>query len=689
VSLRPQAGTFGPALAASIRGIGQYDFNTAFEPGVGVYVDDVYYPTLTGSVFDLLDLDRVEILRGPQGTLAGRNSIGGAIRLYSRRPEGSNSGSMTVTYGSRDRMEIRGSMDLGILPGVNFRMAGVAKEQDGYVDRLDYACLNPGSGFPQLTTNSNCRLGRDGGVGTMAFRGQLGLEPSDNLTITIIGDYTHEDHTTAGQVLRIANYTGPFDIDPYNTGTPFDSRFICGRYCNYATLIDEAEGTRPLVLADNRVTFEGFGFSGHVDLELSDALALQSITSYREFDTQFSTDNDLSPLAHSLGTNFLPFWAFSQEIRLNGQLFNEVVDFTLGGFYMDQRSYVETIQDLRYSPLPTFYQNDPVNADSKAAFAHASIHATDALTFNLGIRYTDEHKDYTFVRLPPFGGAGPLPILGPLNGVTGVYDGPQSTRFDYRANVSYEFTPDIMAYAQISTGFKGGGISPRPFNAAQVLPFAPETLTAYELGIKTDLLNRRLRLNAAVFLSDYNDLLLTLNPCPQISPGPCALQTNAGSATITGFELEMNAEPADGLLIDAALSYVDFDYDTINPLASSIQLDFVPPYTPKWKWSIGTQYEIPFGNGDSLTPRIDLTYQSEMYSNPTNAPSSLIESYTLVNARLTYTNEDADVDVSLQVTNLFDEYHILTVFDQSASAGYAINQPGRPREWAISVTKRF
>jgi iron complex outermembrane receptor protein len=133
VTLKPQGTAFGPSMTASIRGIGQYDFNPALEPGVGLYIDDVYYATLTGSMFDLLDLDRVEILRGPQGTLAGRNSIGGAVKLYSKRPTGDNTGSVTAAYGSRDRIDVRASADLGLTDTLSTRIAAVSKMQDGYI----------------------------------------------------------------------------------------------------------------------------------------------------------------------------------------------------------------------------------------------------------------------------------------------------------------------------------------------------------------------------------------------------------------------------------------------------------------------------------------------------------------------------------------------------------------------------
>src|SRR5687768_7168164 len=232
VTLKPQGAAFGPALGANIRGVGQFDFNPALEPGVGFYVDDVYYATLTGSILDLLDLDRVEVLRGPQGTLAGRNSIGGAVKLFSQRPEGSNTGQVSAAYGSRDRLDLRASADFNLAPGIDARIAGVSKQQDGYVDRLDFGCVypaggtatfvpafpttsnptmapqlvNPAGGVPQRTNRPDCRLGREGEVGFIAARGQLRLRPTDTLDINLIADYTDDDRTAAGTVLLHPSY---------------------------------------------------------------------------------------------------------------------------------------------------------------------------------------------------------------------------------------------------------------------------------------------------------------------------------------------------------------------------------------------------------------------------------------------------------------------------------------------------
>jgi len=687
VTLKPQGAAYGPSIAASIRGIGQYDFNPALEPGVGMYIDDVYYATLTGGVFDLLDLDRVEVLRGPQGTLAGKNSIGGAIKLYSKKPVGDNTGYVSATYGSRNRVDLRGSADFGLTDNLFARVSGVSKKQDGYVTRYDYGCLNPGQGIPQYkSSNTNCVLDKEGEIDYNALRGQLRWEANDRLEVNVIGDYTHEDHTVAGSVLTYANYTGAGNINQYGTGVPLDSRFICGKYCNYATFDGGSDSSRNNI-ANGRTKFEGWGVSGTIDYKLNDTMSIKSITAYRQYHSLFTNDDDLTPLAHSFGSGDLRFHQVSEELRLNGSFADEMFEYTVGGYYLDEKSVYSTFQNLRYtSAAGTMFQgHDPVNADTKAAFAHLTWHVTDKLSAIGGIRYTDEHKDYTFSRKMTDG----VTPANAVDGVKGVYNG---KRVDYRANLQYQFTPTFMAYAQFSTGFKGGGVNPRPFYASQVLSFDPETLQSYELGAKTELFDRMLRLNGALFYSKYKDIQLSLSNCPQAGAGfavPCALPFNAGNADIQGAELEANFRPTDALTIDASASYVDFDYTSVLA-GTGVTKGMRTPYNPKWKWSMGVQYEIDLGDAGSLTPRIDASYQSMVYSNAINAATNRIPSYTIANARLTYRNTDNDWEASLEVTNLFDKYYFLTNFDLvRTGAGISSSQPGRPREWALTLKKRF
>lgn len=705
VTLKPQGAAFGPSLAASIRGVGQFDFNPGFEPGVGVYVDDVYFATLTGSILDLLDLDRVEILRGPQGTLAGKNSIGGAIKLYSKLPQGDGSGSVSATYGIRNRLDLRGSIDFALTDDVAVRLSGVAKRQEGYVDRIDYGCAHPNGGIPALRSPAEgCVLARDGDVNYQAVRGQIRWQAAPGIEINLAADYTSDDRNTPAAVLLYGNYTGAGFINPYGGNIPLDSRFICGRFCNYAGFRSDAlpgnlgplsPNGYPQTVSEDRSTLKSYGFSGTVDIQLSDRLSLKSITAYRNYDAFFGNDDDLTPLAHSLGRSNISFHSFSQELRLNGSAGdNDFLEYTLGGFYQDQKSVYLTFQDLRYAApgFPSFIGIDTLPAKTKAVFAHVSIKATDQLTLTGGIRYTDESKSNTYLRNRPDGT--PHPLLGSLNNITGRYAG---DRFDYRLNIQYQLTPDVMAYAQYSTGFKGGGVSPRPFAAAQVISFGPESLKSWEIGIKSDLFDRKVRLNVNGFYSNYDDIQLTVLSCPDISPAfpaPCPITRNVGDAIIKGVEVETQIRPARGLQLDGSFSYLDFRYrdSAVARLAAiGIPANGITPFNPKWKWSVGAQYEIPVGaDGASLTPRIDASYQSMLYSNATNSPRSIIDGYTVANARITYRTGNGDWEISGELTNIFDKYYYLTNFDLTgAGAGIVSAQPGRPREWALTVKRKF
>lgn len=697
VTLKPNSANYGSSLAANIRGVGQFDFHPALEPGVGLYVDDVYYATLTGSVLDLLDLDRVEVLRGPQGTLAGKNSIGGAIKLYSKRPTGDNSGYVSGTYGSRNRFDLRAMADIGIAQDLSFRLTGVTRSQDGYIERRDYGCDHPGQGIPATRDAPNCVLSRQGEVGYWATRAALRYKPSSNLEVNIIGDYTAEKHEIAGGVLTYANYKGAGDVNPFATPIPFDSRFICGRYCNYSTYTSPADGALAASTIPGRLDYTGWGLSGQVEWKLADNIQLVGITAYRKYDETFSNEDDLSPMSVVLGgPNNVKFHAWSNELRLTGDTLGHRLHYTLGGYMIDQESFYVSRQDIRYAvPALVFVSGDPVPAKSRAVFAHAAYDLTDKLTLTGGIRYTKEEKNYTFRRRDRDGN-----LLGgqytTLDGKTGNYSG---DNVDYRANISYQITPRINTYVQWSTGFKGGGVNPRPYSASQVVNFNPEKLSTWEVGLKSDLFDRRVRLNLAAYTSDYKDIQLTLNSCPQYNPPgvtlPCAMPANVGTARIKGFEAESSIRLFGGLMYDGAISYTDFAYKTIAPQAggagnpNGVQFGMVPPYTPKWKWSSGIQYEIDAHSIGSFTPRFDISHQSTIWGVAVNSPRTQINAYTLANARLTWRNPKRDLEASLEVTNLFNQYYYLTASEVSVTTGVANAQPGRPREWAITVRKSF
>jgi iron complex outermembrane receptor protein len=675
VTLTQATGAFGPSITANIRGVGQSDFNPAYEPGVGIYIDDVYQPLLTGALFDLLDLERVEILRGPQGTLTGRNSIGGAIRMISRKPEGSNSGFAEATYGSRNRIGVRAGADFELADNVFARVTGVLKDQEGYVDVIDYGCANPGSGIPATEPVGECTSDRAGDVNYGAVRGMVRFIPSDALDITLIADYSTSETGAAAEILTTAN----------NPALGYDSRFICGPFCVFKNTEMEANPAQGFAIGDfdPYQEFTNFGFSGSVELELSDSLSLTSITAYREVDSSWKSNDDLSPLDVAGSAGSIKGDFFSQELRLNGEI-GDTVDYTLGAYYSDQTTVYATQQDLRWAGLQ-FRGDDPVEADSKAVFGTVIWNPVEDLNITGGLRYTEESKDYTFVRTNFDGSFNPL--VGALDGVTSSYKG---SEIDYRISVDYRWAPNFLTYATVATGFKGGGISPRPYVPTQAVSFDPEKLTSYEIGFKSEPLARS-RFNVTGFYNEFKDIQLTLFSCDQLSPFPgfpCALTANAGEAEMWGVEAELYANLFDGFDLDATVSYLDFDYTFLTP-ATGLAGDLVSPRTPKWNWSVGAQYAFDLGNSGSLTTRIDAAYRGEMYTNADNSPFSLVEDHTVANLRLTWRNVTEDLAVALEVTNLFDEYYYTTNFDLVGNSGIQRSSVARPREYAVTIRKNF
>ena len=732
VLLQPNPAGQGNSMRAFIRGVGQSDQSPSVEPGVGIYVDDIYFATVTGSIFDLLDLDRVEILRGPQGTLSGMNSVGGSVKLFSRKPTGEG-GFVEGTYGSFDRIDIRASADFTIIPEKVFaRISGVSRHRDGYIKRLDYACVHPNDPYvisgaiPRMNGGSDCKIGTLGNQSMNALRGSLRLIPSDKLEINLQADWTQDNsETQASTLLNAGEITRGASL--IYQGVPYDNRFtpygpnrgdtvINNPYVSYANFTDPgvtyipintagAPGTpNGVFVAEPASKLNSWGASGTVDLELTDGLALKSITGYRHYTSRSSSDNDNSPVAILQNVSLFTHKQFSQELRLNGEAIDGRLNYTLGGIYFYQKTIYETREDDPflagiYGTLakPTFHfiQRDPTVMKNKAGFAQLSFDATEKLNLTAGIRVTHESKDYTFYRLNTDGKT-PFLILSnpanPLNGRTGNYTG---TNVDYRANISYKWTPDVMTYFQFATGFKGGGISPRPYFPEQIRGFGPERLKSYEIGLKSQVFDRRLRFNAAAFYMDYTDYQATPNVCvgddgnalplPFGTPGLCGQYLNVADAKVQGLEGEIQAEPIDGLTIDGSISYLDFKFGEPFIATNEVVKGSSRPGIGDFKWSLGAQYEIPLGFGGTVTPRVDVFYTPGYCGNLACNPLSTVSSYTLANARLTYRSEDKDWSVSLEVTNLTDKIYYLN----KLVTVYASGQPGRPREWALTVRRTF
>jgi iron complex outermembrane receptor protein len=739
VSLAPQGQGYGPTMLAFIRGVGQTDFAFALEPGVGIYVDDVYYSTLTGSLIDLLDIDRVEVLRGPQGTLAGRNSIGGAIKLFSKKPSAGSGGSVSVTYGAYNRLDATAIADLALVPDKLFaRIAGISKSRDGFIDRVDYACTHPSSGVPaSASLGDGCKLGTLGGQSLTGGRVSLRWLASEAVEVSLIGDAMNDKSEAGGDVLRSAN--SPFTtIDDGNPLTPpvsYDCRFVpygpgsCdpnGRnpYLSYATFADPSTPTsqqpfKPLAIpAISHLTHQGV--SGMVDWKLSDRFQLKSITAYRTFEATFGEDVDGSPIASQLALQTLTHTQKSQELRLNGTVLDEKLDFTTGLFWFEQDGEFAARIDLPYVGLDFNHGPDRTPAKSRAAFVNSTLHATDSLNLSAGVRYSKDEKQYDYFRYNPDGTVPSTPCLpglapfDPANapncalvGLNNLRDGSEGHRTDWRITVDYRLSGSVMTYGQVSTGYRSGGVNPRPFfgpgtllpvlngqinpagqltDVNQLKSFGPETITSYELGAKTDLLDRRLRLNVAAFYNDYNDIILSSQACPI---APCYQPNNVGAAKVKGLELETEFRPTAALAFDLSASWLDFGYTRTDEATTGVSNDMVTPFTPKEKVSAGAQYTFALGNAGNLTARLDGSYQAEVYTEAINSPFNRIDAYVLANARLAWTSTDDTWNAALELTNLGDEYYELSRFDQHLTSSTVSANPGPPRMWAVTLRRTF
>ncbi|MBC2667590.1 TonB-dependent receptor [Novosphingobium piscinae] len=758
VSLAPQNGYLGPGIIAFIRGVGQSDPNFALEPGVGMYIDDVYLPTLTGSLLDLMDLDRVEVLRGPQGTLAGRNSLGGSIKLYSAKPTGSGKGMIEATYGRFNRLDMRGSFDIALTSNLWMRVSGATKNNDGFVQRLDYALTHPGSNVPTFASGADPVLGTLGGQSFAAGRVALRWMPSSDVEVNLSADYTRQRDEAGASVLLFANQAGVFP-GPSATGgprpwlagrngapVPLNCAFVTvgvnscdtipagfdGRFINYATYLDPATrdgqmAYKPLSL-DPRSNLDNFGVHGTIDWTINENLAVKSITAYRHYDSNWSFAEG-APVQSSMFNQSQSNTQWSQELRLTGKALNEKLDFTVGGFYFHTEGLFTGRINLNYAAIDFLHGPDPTPASNKALFANGSYKLTDALTLTGGIRSSWDTKDYEYVRRNPDGTAiqGPCQyFLGaPTAGPTGVGNSPncllfglnglaarfESQRTDWRVAADYRVSPELMLYGQISTGYRAGGVNPRPFFPSQVRAFTPETITAYEVGFKSDLWDRRLRFNVSAFFNDYKNIILTVFNCPRADGTqgvPCLQPTNVGSAHVKGIEVETLIRPVSNFTIDGSFSYLDFQYTTLGSTVTGVTLGMISPFTPKWKWSLGAQYDIANVGKGNLALRVDGAYQSEIYTDAVNLDSisvptagagggplasivatNRIDGYFLANARLTWHNQEEGLTASVEVRNLTNKYYFTSMNSNYAAVGVVSAAPGLPRTWAVTLKKEF
>ncbi len=723
VTLQQSGSNGGKAAVAFIRGVGQSDFTLAFEPGVGFYLDDVYFGTIFGAMFDLGDIDRVEILRGPQGTLFGKNNEGGAVRVFTTQPKGDDSGYVQAGYGSFDRYMIKAAYDFSVIPEkLAVRISGGMNRVDGYVTRYDFVCEHPdlAGNLPRVTVRPDCKLGTEGGDEVETFRANLRWTPADDLEVLLSadslrdrGEATPTKTLTIGHSAALADYNKYVLLNPasgFYTGVPIDSRFVTNSpYSTYATFKDLSTG----ISFDPVNNVDSWGVGSTVEWKTPVGIRVKNVMAYRGYSGSFVYDGSGAPLSTVLYANpdFIHH-QYSEELNVSGTLLESALDWVAGGYYFDGYSkqgngpvLLTSAEIVPPTGAPdfcttgcyglNFITNDPVTVKNKSAFVHTQYHVTSQLTTELGVRYSDESKTYTFSRvlLP----ANPTDILFtpafdpdyPI--LAGFAARPSATsttvRWDPKAAIQYDWTPGLMTYVQFATGFKGGGINPHPVFADQAVPFKAEKLTSYEVGAKTQWFENRLRFNTAVFISDYKDLQITV-----IGPAGADIVQNAGHIRISGVEGEIEAEPARHLLLNGSFGYLNYhtiDLGAAAGVPGGPTTNSMPPYIPRWKFNAGAQYAIDLPGDGTVTPRVDFTYQTKVYNDPSNDPLALQPAYGLLDARLTWDSPQRAWELALLVQNALDKVYYINKYDNAASFGVVDGQPGLPRTAFFTIKRKF
>ncbi|MGE0113271.1 MAG: TonB-dependent receptor [Steroidobacteraceae bacterium] len=675
------------AAQVFIRGIGQIDPTPAVDPGVGIYIDDVYMGRSVGGVMEFRDIAGVQILRGPQGTLFGRNTIGGAVLLQTVDPGREFSADFRLKTGSDNLIEAFSAINLPMADNLAARLSGGLKKRDGYVKRA-YDGLDLGD------TNS------------YSLNGKLKWEPTDSLNVLLKADYTNSDE-----------HGSPFVFQSINEAQVFPIAASVGAGCpgavfpppipvpmiNDPRCANDFQARGPFTnggTAKLGSTMENWGASIHLAWESSDWSTLKSITAYRDLKWTGARDADNTPLAILHTAIDSQSTQFSEELqalidigRTNG---------VVGAYYFNEESDDELIATI--SPPTPFVLNGTspsrdvgivnLTTESVALFSQWTFDVTDSLSLSGGIRYTDETKGVQgcLINLTP--GSQPVPDPCPTTAppLTIVRD-----RFKQNftstigsASIRYRWNPSLMTYASWSQGTKSGGFNQRYNNPPpnyQYVPFGEETANTYEIGLKADIGNV-LRIGASAFTTDYKDMQLTYRL------GVVPLLFNAGSASISGFETELTYVPTRNLTIDASVGYL---HDKIDKIA------FIPgttatvgpnnslPFTPEWSGHVGIAYIFHPSVNYELTPHINWSYTGSQFFDAANSVEvAQNESVSIINASLKFEDIKRAWSLNLGVENATDElYPVAGNSSLTTSAGYAEIIYSRPRNWYLEVKKSF
>jgi iron complex outermembrane recepter protein len=756
-------------LSAYIRGIGANDFAFNIDPGVGIYLDGVYLARSVGANQELPDVERVEILKGPQGTLFGRNTIGGAISIVTHDPGKEFRFKGDVTLGRFGLIQTRGTVDIPLSESFSSSFSFATKNRNGYLKRIPFPGFNPASVEPITSFVAagydNIGQGSEGGDNTWNVRGKLKYDNGGPFKMTLSGDYSNVDQSQlANRLIATSEFVpGPFANTPdrtipgtalnpgpasthngflfaglYNfcisataaqiagrnagnlcgprsglsfnslpglagaTGrTPYDSRFVTNN-------IDTSYAT-----GNNYSKLKTYGGSLILDYDLSDSVALKSITGYRELHWNVGMDVDGSPL-NFLHVSFLMNQKqFSQEVQVLGNALDKRLNYVFGAYYFKESGDLHDFVTFAEGLLQVDGPND-LSTKNYAFFGQVDFKPTEKFGITIGGRYTSESKLFEGFQADRNGfnyklfnavvlGADGLPIdavrsaIGfpnPNQPLRYYIAGTQRKKFsNFSPKVGVQFYPndDVMLYGSWSKGYKTGGWTTRLSNPLPTAPdFDEEKATTFELGLKSTLIDRKLQVNAAVFHTNYKGIQLNFQQ--GVSP---TIQ-NAGDAKIKGAELEIVAAPARGLTLNASVGYLDSSYKNVladaqvaaNPFQAGVFPGATLPKSPKWKFNFSPRYELGLESGAKVILLADYTHSSSLWNDTERAFFLQRSATDLLNGSITFREPDAHWDVTLGMTNITNERYLVTGQAQIAGGAF-YGTYSRPREWYAKLGLKF
>lgn len=688
------------AASIYIRGIGQADWTLPSDPGVGLYVDGVYVARSVGGVLDLLEVETVEVLKGPQGTLFGRNTIGGAISITTRKPGDEYEGKVSVAGGKFNRINVRGYLNIPVSETFAFSIAGSRKKANGYVKNLI-------PGAPDLGDE-------DVWAGRVAAR----WNPSDRLEVNISVDATRERENNAPNVhpkvfedsFLGAVYNGvdlgfPFpdelrpnfipdpvcsdfsDPSRLNNSTCFNNfyavDFSDNPYLTSATFVSNVDvvnqlGSRP---AEAAADLDLFGISMTIDYDISDTIQLTSISAYREVDGFWVRDEDGTPIEIVSTVNDFTQDQFTQELQLKEQTQDGRMNWLIGGFYFTEDG---CHLDLVYLYIEALTSGGCIDAESYAAFGQATYDVTDQLSATFGIRYTDDDKTYTADSISLLSGFFGFPFGTRI--LPTEPQGNPNDEVDFHGSLAYRWTEDFMTYASYSESFKGVTFTQRVFPPRPDVPTASsESAQSYEIGFKSSLADNRVRLNAAAFYTDYTDIQVNV-----LEPGSAGdTVQNAAGGEIKGFEIELTAVPNPQWLIEGGIGYLDAKYTNVDPIATQITTDSRFVNTPEFSANLGIAYTAEIANGWTATPRVDYSYISKIFNDGLNTTALIQPGVSLIDASLRFINEDNGWTLALEGHNLTDKLVRVSGFSDPFFTGNTEITVAPPRTWLIKAEYAF